>query len=601
MDADPGCGFKGGRLGAVAGINQNRHATDRSAEAAPSASSTSPPIRVDLSSGLIPVLSTQTADFEFCDTTGIDLLSSDDVSALDGSTSLRQMTPRGCNLLPQKTEDTTGQGNACVEQLCEIMVNILYQTPNSFDFGKLKKHFYDKVKELVDKHQIEAKRSGDKMSSLRMKMLEDRLRLRSIEKGLHENYSSDVKGKANELLDRRSKEVYNENLELVREKVLLANDVKLARDREHALGEENTALRRAVDVNTSIESDLKEKCVQYKKEIVKLKEQIKSVEDSMEKVSGDYEARLVRQNAQHAKQIKALTKERDSARCDALQLNAELIKLRKASAQVLSQRGELENFFYEALNEVKAQVVYERQQQLLTTHTKSISERGTAPQGSINPSRHTHSSALRIENQRFLQLMGCSRTHPTSSPPSHPTREYGDGVCGRTDDPSAVPAAQGKSRLRSPAESSTGVKALPPIPHGATSGSSQDPLSQLCLLEKVEAAWVHPPPGPQGGGGSSCQERSEFAKADALPSGSGGATWKMIHQVDVSKLSWPDKERVLLLLFERIRAQRQRLARKALLQSNQKMNSDAAKDETMDHPTSRDENMPKSTLFITET
>ncbi|CCW70018.1 unnamed protein product [Phytomonas sp. Hart1] len=599
VGADPTGGYRESDLMAVDGTRSSPQTSDGPAEYVPMPAYG----RVEPSLSLIPLVSDNKMDSLTYVNSNVDLLSSNAGNPCDGSASVQPTTPSGRQPTPRKTDDILSQRDVCVSQLCEIMVDILQRTPKSIEFEKLKTIFYEKMRELEQNHRIEIKRSGNTIMNMRMEMLEDRVRLQTIEKGLHENYNSDLKYKANELLDLRTKEVYNENLELVREKTLLANDVRIARERECALDKENIALRRAVNVNASIESDLKTKCLQYKKEIDKLKKQIKTVEDSMETVTKDYIECLARQDTQHAKQIKALTKERDDARFDALQLNAGLIQLRKASSRVLCQRGELENFFHDALREVREQIVCERHRQLLANYTPGISGRGpTTSQEIVSSSRHTHASALRIENQRLLQLMGCPAAHPTLIPLYQPPHERGEGFYDGTSSPSPTSASQGKRRIGVPSESSTGMEALPPIPHGAASGSTSDQSSQLCVFEpKMESLKGSSPSHGQQGPSSSSPERGALVKGNGLSSRPGGITWKTIGQVDISELGWPDKERVLQLLFERIRMQQQRLARKAIIQEDKKTENSSLKSELADHSGLSIEEVSKSTLFITQT
>jgi hypothetical protein len=435
----------------------------------------------------------------------------------------------------------------------------------------------------------------DAMRSVRLEMLESRVKYRTMEGKLAEKYNDDVKAKATELLATHTKEVHEKNFELLREKLLLAQEVTKSRTEFKELQERYKKLRFETDLDVDAKKQLLERSVQQKKQIAALREQVKTCEDNLNTVVLEYDKKLAEQELRHQAVANALTKERDDARRDALRLKRELIQLRSTAGNVMSQRSDMDDFFYAALDEVRRRAAEERRQSAMVGIQVGTSPQDAQLTPSFSPAQ-TATSLLRLGATGRLRITGSPGTLPTSSSGANWTLD-------RKGFPKRGPAG---SSARQAAAASTdagnpfSTSALPPVAttsRGArvalSSAGAFDGTGTLVSVPGATPAYLRTDAGspsssfsPSGGhhkggkdtGSESAQRRSspdtaaaecgaasspnsEATQTERLPtlrSLPNPATWKDVRDTDIASLSWADKERVIQLLFKRIQEERRR-------------------------------------------
>lgn len=429
---------------------------------------------------------------------------------------------------------------------------------------------------MKDESAAAAERRDDAVRSVRLEMLESRVKYRSMEDELAAKYDGDVQAKATALLTTRTKEVYDENFKLLKEKLLLAQEVAAYRATNKELEDSYKKLRRETDLDVDARQQLLERSVQQKSQIAALRQQVKTCEDSLNAVVCEYDKKLAEQERQHQTVVSNLTKERDDARRDALRLKRELGQLRSAAGNVLSQRSDVDDFFYAALDEVRRRVVEERRQGLTVGGSSgaaaSQGERSTTTSLRGSPAQ-TATSLLRLETTERLLLTGSlPGTTPTapaaaasSSLPANWTTyrkglpKHAVGASARqTAGPagSSLPPVATTSRgshSSPPAVSLDGTGTLVAVP-GATPAYLRTDVDAAAasMCTSATAAWNTT--------SVSQQQQQHLPPPRSLPH---QPTWKDVKDVDVTSLSWADKERVIQILFKRIQEERRHRGKEA--------------------------------------
>lgn len=293
----------------------------------------------------------------------------------------------------RESEAMLGEKDRYIQQLRRSIKELAKQLKGVAQFIDMREDIEERLNEMERYHREEIARFKDMAQTAHLDMLENKVKLRLEEQILRQNHDRDVTAKATKLLDKRTREVNDQNFELVKDKLLLARDMEIAREQSAKLEAENATLRRKAELATGAESELLVRSVAQKKQIAMLKKQIKTTEDNIEKIVEEYDKRLEQQEKTLTKQIKERTKERDDARHDALVMQTELKRLRDASAVVSNLHNELQLFFHEALRDVRMEVFEERRRAITGV-----------PCGTINKALHTSSSALRLETQPRLMI-----------------------------------------------------------------------------------------------------------------------------------------------------------------------------------------------------
>lgn len=496
---------------------------------------------------------------------------------------------------------------------------------------------------LKDASAAQDERRVDEVREVRLDMLESRVKLRTREAQLASKYEGDVQARATELLATHTKEVHEENFELLKEKLLLAQEVATSRAVYKELQDSYRKLRRETDLDENAKTELLQRSVQQKTQIAALRQQVKTCEDNLDKVVSEYDRTLKEQERNHQATVLTLTKERDDARRDALRLKRELNQLRSTAGTVLAQLSDLDDFFYAALDEVRRRVVEERRQGLSADQPDATND---AKSASFTPAQ-TAASILRLETAERLLILGSLNTAPSASStmdrkgPSKlgaaASARYGAAARGSCSSSALPPVAATSRGARSaptaaPLDGTSALVSVPnampaylranvnptlPLPDEAlhTGGARRDdgkepsgasrrgapsPSSTL-LSSSAPAKSAFRLGGGGGEDGPPPQEpvRSSTPPAPPLPSLRSlpnRPSWKDVKQVDVTSLSWADKERVLQLLFKRIQEERRHRS---------KMHSNRASDVHTEPPADMDaaqfDRDTDSVTFLTQT
>ncbi|KPA81750.1 hypothetical protein ABB37_04039 [Leptomonas pyrrhocoris] len=430
---------------------------------------------------------------------------------------------------------------------------------------------------LKDAESAKDERRDDDVRLVRLDMLESRVKYRTMEEELVARYNADVQAKATELLETHTKEVHDENFELLREKVRLAEEVTVGRAAYKELQDSYRKLRRETDLDVGAKQQLLQRSVQQKNQIASLRQQVKTDEDNLNTVVCEYDKKLAEQERRHQAEVNALTKERDDARHDALRLRRDLNQLRSSADNVLSQRSDLEDFFYAALSEVRQRVIEERRQQLARGPLDAANDSKVT---AFSPTQ-TASTVLRLESKGQLLIVGSPGGLPATAAAFASSSSNGNwtvdrkgfprrgvaatarhgatGAAASVDSPStpALPPVAATSRAprsappAAPLDNTGTLVAVPSampdyLRHDIDAGvaSSSSPLNGQCrngILPGNSPSRLAPaPPSPPA---------QDLPASHRLPN---QLTWKDLKEVDVASLSWADKERVLQLLFKRI-------------------------------------------------
>ncbi|KAG5489030.1 hypothetical protein JIQ42_00651 [Leishmania sp. Namibia] len=459
---------------------------------------------------------------------------------------------------------------------------------------------------LKSEYEVEAEQHEKGIRHARLEMLESRVRYRSMEEQLATTYEADVHARATELLEPHTKEVHAKNFGLLKEKMILAQEVITLRAEYNELQEKYVRLRRETDLDGSATRQMLQRSVSQKNEITSLRQQVKTTEDTLNTAVAEYEKKLCAEGKAHQVAIESLTRERDAARRDALRLQRELAQLRSTAGNVLAQRTELEAFFHAALEEVHQGVIEEHRQQLLenTPTARVTNAKNFLP-------AHTNSSLLRLERpERLLLTNGASPGLSTSSSLAYWTldRKGFPKRIAAAPQANMLPASGvSAASLTSLAQRDTAPSNAPASPYGESakaSGtlvalphatplyllSSGHQVPHLTSLASSRYAVVSTSAEQSGrectasGGrtpfrlGTKSEEKSSCPLSSASPQQCGelnvaatddlpllqnlpsAPTWRDVKRVDVSELRWVDKERVIQLLLKRIRQEGRRNA-----------------------------------------
>ncbi|RNF05529.1 hypothetical protein TraAM80_04451 [Trypanosoma rangeli] len=357
--------------------------------------------------------------------------------------------------------------------------------------------------------------------TLRLQLMEERVRIKAEEQRLLERHEEDVRKLAQRLLSQKTREVDEENQQLLGEKLFLWGDANAARERAETVQRENIEFRRNAALARSAEAEYAAGAARQRREMKLLKEQIETTEENLNKVVEDYEQRLQKQAKEHATALRQLTQERDAAKCSAERFCRELVKLRSLSQKMVKRRTELEMFFYDALAQVRREKLEENRR-----GTRSIGYHQTN-------SSFFQPTPPRLRKRDDEPLMISDRGMQL---PLTPFSRLSDGE-GNT-------PCQNKETLFGDGGMDTNT-----LPLVALTRSECDITHNNRLIPAKE--WHY------GGNGVLQTRFPPLAEEPLLPHSDfscipSAPKLKDLQSIEISQLSWKDKERVLQLLFKQL-------------------------------------------------
>ena len=350
-------------------------------------------------------------------------------------------------------------------------------------------HFKDEQQKAITTYEAE-------IAKLRFLSLEEKVRLKAEERSMVEKFDQAVNDRAMTLLDSKTKEIHSENRVLLNDKIMLERELEEIGTQNKQLLQQVDNQKRDVALSQAGDGEHIKKSVQQQREIKELREKEKKLEHALQAAVEEYETRIGTMEAEHKQERERLEAVRADALKEAQLKHTELVRVRQLSRVIVKQRSDLELFFNEALEYVREQISKEKLAQKASKKAIPLRIKEARPQA---PKAST-------------RVAGAPEG-PSSQRPSRSTTHafFRDG----------------KNFENVDAPKSAG--SLPPIQPVTPSNVAVSETTTATATPFVDDA------APD--------------VADSRPSGAVPATPS---RVDISELSWTDKERVLRILFSKI-------------------------------------------------
>ena len=183
--------------------------------------------------------------------------------------------------------------------------------------------------------------------------LEERVRLKGEKKEFVEKFNAEVNAKAMSMLDEKTRMIYEQNKSLVDEKKVLETEVHHLTSRLTEVSGHLTTKTRGLELATQSHELIGKQGYRLRKEVQQLSHRNVSLEDTVRSVAEKYELEIHKSKTAHETQVLALADTVQSLRNAVDTRTREVRKLRGLARDIVSQRTDLETFFYEALSYVK--------------------------------------------------------------------------------------------------------------------------------------------------------------------------------------------------------------------------------------------------------
>ncbi|KAJ9465388.1 hypothetical protein DIPPA_00018 [Diplonema papillatum] len=401
------------------------------------------------------------------------------------------------------------------ELLSTIAVKDQLLDDKEIEIKKLEAELESVAKHKRDKHEMEdlitslkddllttKEKYERELSKLRFQSLEEKVRLKNEEKSLNEKFSHAVNQKAMELLDGQTRSIHSENTELRLYHHKLEKEFMQLSKQSKVLEDEKKKKEREIELSKQSVEEYSRQSYRSHKEIRDLTSRNQQLEVNAAKLVRQFEAStqsVLEEKNGEISQLQAHLREAQQA----LKVRSiELFRIRRLARIIVQQRSELEMFFTEALEYVKQQLA-----------TEKLGKRD-APGG---PAAGRIRVKAKKKGPPFV-LAGAG----TAAAPSEFSMHFASG-----DFKTVIQESADDHKLVTPSGSE-----LPPI----LNPTKPDTASQ----------------GGRSLGSSAGENRLAATPVEASLKDMDRDLSTADGRIDVSDLSWADKERVLRILFAKI-------------------------------------------------
>lgn len=198
------------------------------------------------------------------------------------------------------------------------------------------------------------------ISKQRFVSLEEKVKLKAVERDMELRFERDVHDRAMQLLDARTKQIHHENFQLLQDKALVEQELQRITSVHEKMTSHVGELQREIELVRMSDAERTKRTVHHQREIKELKARLSSVEGQLAASVAAGGRTLQELEASHTKYALELRAERDGALSAAAATHKELVKVRALAAQIVKQRTDLETFFNEALDFVRHEIAKER-------------------------------------------------------------------------------------------------------------------------------------------------------------------------------------------------------------------------------------------------
>jgi hypothetical protein len=422
-------------------------------------------------------------------------------------------------------------------------------------FRRERDNMHSELVRLNEQHMVSVEHYEAELSNQRFLSLEEKVRLKAEERMMEERFDAEVNGRAMKLLDSKTREIHAENFMLLKDKASLERELARAMESYQKASEKANEQRRECELTALADSEHVRRAVGKSREVKELQARCTEMESNLAHTIRDHEATAAGKTKSYERAVAVLTKERDDAIKVAELIQRDFQKMRQLTRTVVKQRTELETFFMEALDYVRMEIDRERK-------TAAIAAQSTPPPRiTAGPSHHASGTGL-----PNVPMAVAARAKP-------PATSTADRV---------QQAAESQQNFEFFAQGSR-FEAL-----GGQRGSAE-PMAQSASRSTSTLPRIGKPPGPPPSGGPSVPQPPSApsrASATTVSPVAGDITETHIDpadivpgRVDISELSWGDKERVLRILFAKINAtNQQRQPPKRLTQSHPAIEMSSTRD-----------------------
>ncbi|CUG89233.1 Hypothetical protein, putative [Bodo saltans] len=204
-----------------------------------------------------------------------------------------------------------------------------------------------------ESHQAMIAKYERELTKLRFQTIEEKVKLKAAESEMTKKFNAEVDARATILVDVKAKSIHENNKNLAHDKALLEKEVSDLVTLTTEVQAELKEAQRCGEIDVRLQQEAMRHAAKLNKVARESDAKAQLLEAKCLSMTADNEMRLERERRDRVVEVEQLKSTISSLSTNLERHRHELIRTRQLSRTLIAQRSELENFFYDALEDVK--------------------------------------------------------------------------------------------------------------------------------------------------------------------------------------------------------------------------------------------------------
>lgn len=220
-------------------------------------------------------------------------------------------------------------------------------------FSRERQELLLEVERSKESHQAMIAKYERELTKLRFQTIEEKVKLKAAESEMTKKFNAEVDARATILVDVKAKSIHENNKNLAHDKALLEKEVSDLVTLTTEVQAELKEAQRCGEIDVRLQQEAMRHAAKLNKVARESDAKAQLLETKCLSMTAESEVRLEKERHDRAAEVSHLKNTIASLSTNLERHRHELIRTRQLSRTLIAQRSELENFFYEALEDVK--------------------------------------------------------------------------------------------------------------------------------------------------------------------------------------------------------------------------------------------------------
>lgn len=235
----------------------------------------------------------------------------------------------------------------------QIIANLRKELEELSVFSRERQEMLLDMERAKESHQAMIAKYERELTKLRFQTIEEKVKLKAAESEMTKKFNAEVDARATILVDVKAKSIHENNKNLAHDKALLEKEVSDLVTLTTEVQAELKEAQRCGEIDVRLQQEAMRHAAKLNKVARESDAKAQLLESKCQSMTSESEARFEKERRDRAVEVDRLNQTVLALQTSLERHRHELIRTRQLSRTLIAQRSDLENFFYDALDDVK--------------------------------------------------------------------------------------------------------------------------------------------------------------------------------------------------------------------------------------------------------